>query len=143
MIYNSLRIRTNAEIKRILQMRHSNETINFVRNLVAYHATLDRLSQCYTLDVNHLPDFTKSEFAALLMLDDEMYASEATGADNQSFEHKMLPALINLLKRSTDRDEEIHFVSEWKEGVTNYFKKTMQMLIDLYCGELQCERATA
>jgi hypothetical protein len=135
MLYNDLTTRKHAENKRNLYMRHSDRTIHFVRNLVNLHAFYDKLSESYILPVNNLPEFTQCEFASLLMNEDDAYASESTGADNPSYETKMLPRLIHFLRFSEDRDEEIEFIKEWREGVTSYFKNTMQELLNEYCVE--------
>lgn len=77
-----------------------------------------------------LPDFVQHEFAALIMSQDEGYASEANGPDNRHWDTKMLPALLSYLKNSTDRDEAIEFNSIWVDCVTDYVSKKMQDLLE-------------
>jgi FPC/CPF motif-containing protein YcgG len=80
--------------------------------------------------VESLPDFVRHEFAALLMSQEDAYASEATGPDNPQWETKMLPALIRYLKNSTDRDEAIEFNAIWRDCVTQYALQEMQTLLE-------------
>lgn len=80
--------------------------------------------------VDSLPDFVQHEFAALIMSQEEAYASEATGPDNPHWETKMLPALIRYLKNSTDRDEAIEFNDIWRDCVTKYVSIKMQDLLE-------------
>jgi hypothetical protein len=110
-------------------MQFSKEVRSFAYSLAAHYSKFDQLSACYTLHIDDISDFDIHELSAMLLVEDESYASEATGPDNNSYTNKMLPALINLLKYSTDRDYEIEFVSEWKKGIISYQKETLQKLI--------------
>lgn len=114
-------MRTTADIKR------------FVRSLVLHNATYDKIGKCYSLNVKDVNDFDLDELAALIMISDSAYASEANGPDNPSYEKIMLPALLRYMRNSTERDEEIEFTKTWREGVTNYFLDHMQTLISDEC----------
>src|ERR1700679_2184730 len=95
----------------------------FARECVFHHAKCDKSDEFYSLEANDLPDFVQSEFAAILMSDDNEWAVEATGPDNKHWETKMLPALIKFLKNSTDQDEALEFNNIWRECVTDYMNK--------------------
>lgn len=101
---------------------------SFAYNCVITHATFD--GEQYTLSVNDLPDFIQTEFASLIMSSDDDRAHESISSDNELCNKKMLPALIQFLKNSTEQDEIIEFINTWKEGVTSYHKNYMQELID-------------
>lgn len=110
-------------------MKYSKDIIHFSNQLVFHYAKFDNLSDCYTLSLSDIADFDLHEFAALIMQSDISHASEATGPDNPSYETKMLPALINFLSKSYDKDEKIEFLCAWKEGITSYFSNTMEELL--------------
>jgi len=103
---------------------------SFSKECIDHYAKYDKLSDFYSLDVHDLPDFVQHKFAALIMADDEAYASEATGPDNKHWETRMLPALTRYLKNSTDKDEAIEFNRVWRECVTDYMNNKMQELVD-------------
>lgn len=96
----------------------------------------------YYLNIIDLPDFIRHEFSALIMSEDENYASEATGKDNKLWESKMFPSLLKHLQDSTDVDKSIEFKNTWRDSITEYFYPNMQELIDdslsEYNGEQGC-----
>jgi hypothetical protein len=102
---------------------------NYAYYCILNYATYNIHLQQYVLDVNDLPDFVLSEFAAHIMADDDDRANECTGCDNPRFYSSMLPSLINFLKMS-DKESEEDFVKAWKDGITNYHKKYMSELIN-------------
>lgn len=135
MIYNKTNGMTLLhQVKRNLTMQ-DNSISSYTKDLVFHYSKYSRLDGCYTLSVSDLPDFEIHKFAALLMTDDESYASESTGADNDDYKKNLLPSLIRYMKDTTDRDEEIEFVKAWRDGVANYFSKKMQELIDEKCND--------
>ena len=103
---------------------------DFAKECVDHYATYDKCDDFYTLDVSELPDFVQHEFAALIIGNNEAYASEATGPDNKHWDSKMLPALTRYLKDSTDKDEAIEFNRIWRDCVTDYMSGVMQELIE-------------
>lgn len=107
-----------------------NQLRSFVRECVSHYAKYDKLDGFYSLDVQDLPDFVQNEFAAIIMNDNNAWASEATGPDNKHWETRMLPALTRYLKNSTDRDEAIEFNNTWRECVTDYINNKMQELVN-------------
>lgn len=111
-------------------MNHTKETKSFAYSLVTNYAKFDALSDCYTLNINNISDFDIHELSAKIMSEDESYASEATGPDNPSFTNKMLPALTRFLSKSYDRDEEIEFAREWRDGVCKYFSSSANALLE-------------
>jgi hypothetical protein len=110
-----------------------NPISSFTKDIVFHYAKYSRTDGCYLLNVSDLPDFEIHKFAALLMADDESYASESTGSDNDQFKKTLLPSLIRYMKDTTDRDEQIEFVQSWRDGVASYFSPKMQELIDEEC----------
>lgn len=105
----------------------------YVHDLVWHYSKYNRMDDAYSLFVSDLPDFEVHKFAAMLMADDESYASESTGADNDQYKKTLMPTLINYLKDTTDRDEEIEFIKAWRDGVASYFSNRMQELINEQC----------
>ena len=103
---------------------------NFAKECVDHYATYDQGDDFYSLDVSDLPDFVKHEFAALIMLHNEGYASEATGPDNKHWDKKMLPALTRYLANSTDKDESIEFTNTWRDCVADYLTPSIEGLIN-------------
>jgi hypothetical protein len=110
------------------------------RDLVAHYAKFDNTIRQYTIHYDDLNDFDQQQLAGLIMGSDDSYASESTGPDNPAYDKKMLPALLRFLKNTTDRDEEIEFVKEWRDGVTSYFRNCMEELLDDACLEYNGDR---
>lgn len=104
------------------------ELRSFARSCVYHYAKF--YDGQYSLNVSDLDDFICEEFAALIMQNDDARANEATGSDNPLYKEKMLPALLRLLKNSSDSDEKIEFINAWCQGVSDYQKVYMQELID-------------
>lgn len=107
-----------------------NQLQSFARECVANYAKFDPTDGFYSLNLNDLPDFVQHEFAAIIMCDDNAWATEATGPDNRYWESKMLPALTRYLRNSTDRDEAIEFNNIWRDCVSAYMNNKMQELLD-------------
>lgn len=127
--------KTTQTVKGMTNMIYSKQTTEFASNLVSHYATWHDTSDYYSLDISEISDFDLHEFARLLMLEDASWASEATGPDNPRYETRMLPALLRYLKNTTDRDEEIEFTKEWRDGITSYFHRAMQEIIDDLCND--------
>lgn len=107
-----------------------NNLKRFASECVDHYATYNKFDEFYSLDVSDLPDFVKHEFASLIMSNDESYAHEATGPDNNHWDDKMLPALTKYLANSTDRDNAVEFTNVWRDCVADYMTQNMQKLID-------------
>lgn len=103
---------------------------SFAKQCVSQYAQYDQFDKFYSLDVQDLPDFVQHEFAAMIMADDNSWATEATGPDNKHWETKMLPALTRYLRNSTDEDEAIEFNNTWRDCVADYLNNHMQKLVD-------------
>lgn len=112
---------------------------NFAYQCVSHYATYNKLDDFHSLAVSDLPDFIKHEFAAMIMAEDESYASESTGSDNKHWNSKMLPALMRYLKNSTDKDEAIEFNNIWRDCVADYASSYMQELIDQELAEFNSD----
>lgn len=107
-----------------------NQVQSFTKECVKHYAQYDKSEGFYSLNVSDLPDFVQHEFAAIIMSDDNAWASEANGPDNKYWESKMLPALTRYLKNSTDQDEATEFHNTWRDCVTAYVQTKMQELVD-------------
>lgn len=107
-----------------------NQLQSFAKECVSHYAKFDRMEGGYHLDVRDLPDFVQHELAGILMSEDNGWASEATGPDNQHWETKMLPALTRYLKNSTNKDEAIEFNTVWRDCVTDYMNNRIQEILD-------------
>jgi hypothetical protein len=103
---------------------------SFTKHCVSQYAQYNPFDEFYSLDVQDLPDFVQHEFAAMIMADNNDWASEATGPDNKHWETKMLPALTRYLRNSTDQDEAIEFNSIWRDCVADYLNNHMQKLVN-------------
>lgn len=112
---------------------------SFAIECVNHYATFDKGDDFYSLDISELPDFVQHEFAALIIAQNEAYASEATGPDNKHWDKKMLPALTRYLANSTDQDEAIEFTNTWRDCVADYMIGVMQEQIDDAVDELNAD----
>jgi hypothetical protein len=118
-----------AQIK-VKGMTTYNTICKFALDCVLDHAYYCNDQEQYTLEVSDLPDFKRHEFAALLMAYEPDFINEACGADNQHFDTKMVPALLNYLRNSTDKDAQIAFTETWRDCTTSYLANVMQEYID-------------
>lgn len=114
----------------VINMRFSKEVINFTDQLVYNYSKLEVLGEYYLIHISSVPEFEIYELSSLIMASDNCYEEEALGPDNPSFRTKMLPALHLFLKDTTNKDNEIEFVNCWKEGVSDYFRGTIQKLLE-------------
>ena len=110
----------------------NNQLQSFAKECVSHYAKFDQMNGFYSLSIDELPDFVQHEFAAMIMSDDNAWATEATGPDNKHWESKMLPALTRYLRNSTNQDEAIEFNNIWRDCVTDYMNHKMQELLDTY-----------
>lgn len=110
-------------------MRHSKQLIDLIDGIIYREADYIP-DEGYYLDYNDLSDNDIEEATAQLIADDEDIAHEATGADNPEFEKKMLPALIRHLRNPCDKDEQIEFMKEWRNGVAAYCRTFIESLIE-------------
>ena len=97
-----------------------NQLKDFALNIIEHYATYNSFEKQYELNTYDIPDSELNKFSALIMQLDDDRASEATGPDNPFYESKMLPALINYLKDTSNRDSEIEFNKSWINGTTQY-----------------------
>ncbi len=121
-------------------MNYSKQTRILASELAHHYATFDTTIKQYIINLSDLADFDRHELAASMMSEDDSLSSEATGLDNPAYTEKMLPALLHFMQNSTDKDEEIEFAREWKEGVTSYFTNHMQELLDEYVYNMNDEQ---
>lgn len=109
---------------------YSKETIRFTDNLVSTFARYNKDDGLYYLDADMIPETELEGLTSCLMLDSLDQAVESTGPDNDSYDRRMLPSLIDLLKNSTDKDNQIEFIRNWKAGTVNYFHHNIEQLIE-------------
>ena len=101
-------------------MNHSNNTVQFMKELVSNYAHFDRQRQTYIIDLNQIPLFDLNKLSSMIMKDDGERACEATGPDNPAYETTMLPALLNHLDDITDLYKAQEFNHAWSMGVLAY-----------------------
>lgn len=102
---------------------------NYAYDLCYKYAEYNRHDDCFDLYVDKLPDDVKSEFVAILMSEDPMFAGEATSIDNPNYESFMLPSMIVYLKDPTNEDKRNDYIITWNKGLLRYSEKKMQDLI--------------
>jgi hypothetical protein len=95
----------------------------FISSLVSNYAIFEKVTGVYQIYIHRLPESELEQFSSLIMQNDKSWACEATGLDNPAYEEIMLPALNNYLNKPT-KDNEIEYLTAWREGVSSYFKKT-------------------
>lgn len=110
--------------------RYSPATIKRMDDIISANAYWDDDSEQYVLFFDDLDDLNKEELSASLMIDDTDFAHEFTGADNDAFEGKMLPALIRFLQNTTDKEALHDFAEAWKEGCANYPRRSIEDLLE-------------
>lgn len=113
-------------------MTYPKDILKFVEDIISNYATYDSISESYSLHLYDIPDDLRYEFAVKLMSIDESLACEATSSDNPMYP-KMLTSIMRYMEKPHDKDEEIEFCKEWREGVAHYFEDRLQKLIDDAC----------
>jgi hypothetical protein len=113
-------------------MNYSKETIDFAEHIVFHYATYDA-DRNYFVPMHKVSIFDLYEFTKKLMLDDPIMASEATGPDNSLYCSQMLPALLKHLSDPMDKCLEKDFSQTWRIGVMEYYRKTMETILDDIC----------
>lgn len=107
-----------------------NNLKRFVIDCVEHYAKFDTTIRQYKLHIYDLPDFVQHKFTSLIFCFDSSLAHEANGYDNPLYKTKMLPALLRFLNNTTDKDNQIEFISVWRDGVTNYAQSVMQDMLE-------------
>jgi hypothetical protein len=97
----------------------------FIKETVKEYATFNQSACQYQLELYDLPDFIQHEFASLLFADNEDLFIEATGPTNPHF-NRMQDALLDYLKNTTDKDNQIECLHVWRDGITDYAKSIME-----------------
>lgn len=111
-------------------MKFSRNTRNYAYSVISDNAKYDSLSECYLLDSDDLSDVELSKLASLIYMDNPDFASESTGADNDSYDRYMIPALLVYLKNTSDKDARIEFDHAWVKGTTQYAMKAIRDLLE-------------
>lgn len=111
------------------KMKRSKQLINLIDGVIERQASYIP-NEGYYLPYQELPDTDIEAITAQLMADDESFACEATGIDNPAYEKHMLPALLRHLKNPCDKDEQIEFMKEWRHGVANYARDTVESILE-------------
>ena len=119
-----------AKDRTMPKRRFSNQLIHIMDDIVCSSAEYDKHTRQYHLDYTELTDLQLEELMAQLLIDNEDVASEAVGPDNERFLPKMLPALVKLLQDSTNKDNIIDFIEEWKYGTSRYAQNRITELLD-------------
>lgn len=102
----------------------------FALKCILGYADLSETDGFYTLHLHNIPDYDLHEFASVIFANDKALYLEATSQDNPDYDNRMLPALLNYLSNSLDKDSEIYFHNAWKECTTKYVYPIMQQLIE-------------
>lgn len=103
---------------------------NFAAQLVNTYAKLDRVAGQYDLTMSDIPAFDLHKLSSLILLDDPMRASEATGPDNDHYENYMLPALTLHLSDITNLDKRQDFLTAWADGVLAYNYRAIESMLE-------------
>lgn len=114
--------------KGMTNMNYSKETIRYADILIRDYAKQEVWSKEFQLTIDSLSEFDLEKFAALIMLDDDQLASEATSLDNPAYQH-MKWALIRYLKNSVNTEFEKDFVHVWRRNIVAYHEENMKELL--------------
>lgn len=124
-------------------MTYSKTLRNLAETIVSNYAKFNGHNCQYQLNTDDIPRFDLHEISSQLMLEDSALACEATGSDNPAYKTKMLPAMIRFMADSTNTDERIEFVTEWRDGVTSYFRAPVEELLNDCLHRRNCEDSPA
>lgn len=108
-----------------------------VRRIVRDYRKFDKLHMCHTVNINDIDEIHLEEFSSIVMSQDKYLANEATGSDNPAYETNMLPALIKLLDNPADKESNIEFINTWKAGISSYFRRDLEGLVNIELFETQ------
>lgn len=135
MIYNIVGINslTNQQTSKDAGMVYgefSKSLVKIMDDIIFGSAVFDKDELCYRLEYQDLDQLDKERLLAQLISDQPDYGNESTGADNDSYQNKMLPALVKLLQNSTDRESRVDFIESWTAGVSSYAANTISYLLE-------------
>jgi len=108
---------------------HKDKVISFIDELISNYYEYDRSREEFVIPPNAIKDHDIDEFAAL-MLEDNDYAGEATGPDNDYFRISMIPTLIKWLQSPCDNDKRIDFADAYRIAMRKYAELGFWVLIE-------------
>lgn len=118
----------------------SRQVGDMVHQLVDWYAKTNRAGM-YELDSRDIPENDLNNLTALMLSQDDMLASEATGPDNPEWEKSMQPALIRTLKTQKNGYAMEEFHDVWTSGVRAYLMTYIDHLVEERLQELNEDRA--
>lgn len=101
---------------------------NTVNGIVDWYSEKEK--GLVVLDIQKIPEHDLNALAALILADDPMLASEASGPDNPEWEKSMESALIRTLQKPRDQYVMEEFHDIWTSGVRHYLMPRMKRMID-------------
>jgi hypothetical protein len=107
---------------------------NFVLQLVADYRKFSPKDQEFVIEIDDIPVYELNE-AVSILLEDEGYASEANGADNDAWENTMRPALLCAMRNRNTEAAQKEFAEIWMKCVRGYFDKKIQEELDDHIAE--------
>jgi hypothetical protein len=118
---------------------HKPETRSLARDIIRKNAYRDE--GWYFLDVSTIDEIDLEQLAACIMKNDASFASEATGSDNKHYD-RMLLTLRKFLENPCDKEAQYVYLKTWRECVTDYFKNTIDKLIEWELDEYNSDFGT-
>jgi hypothetical protein len=113
---------------------------NLINDLVSWYATSSNTDRQLKLYVSDIPEQDLNNLAGLIISQDDDYAAESTGFDNDDFQRSMLPALITALRGKKNGYTSEEFRDIWTSGVRSYLMPVMQKMIDEVIDDLNGEQ---
>lgn len=111
------------------KMTQSKKLLNLIDGVI--HREADYIpNEGYYLDYSQLSDNDIEAITAQIMIEDEDFACDASCANNPLYTTKMLPALIRHLQNPCDKDEQIEFMKEWRNGIADYARNRIESLLE-------------
>ena len=111
-----------------MNMKHSLATIRFADSLIINNTHYDKFSGQYVL--GDIEDVDLYKLSSLIMSDDSDVAAEATSPNNPHYQTKMLPALLNYMRNTVDKDNLYSYTKEWSRGTAEYCEPFIQQLLE-------------
>lgn len=120
-------------------IKYSKHIQTIAKDIASHYARFSKADRLYDLQLEQVADFDLHELSAALIQEDPMLASEATGPDNPDYATKMLPALINHMTHSIDKEIQAEFMKLWCEGITAYCTDIITKLVDDALYQMNCD----
>lgn len=120
---------------------YSAQLARLMDDIIECNVEFSTSTQLYDMKFESLSEFHTEQLSAQFLADEPHFLSEVTTPEYPEFNQKMMPALINMLKDSTNKEKVYEFVTEWRDGVSKRLITYLRELFDSRLADYNLEFA--